>query len=45
MPVNDVNMAVICFEVLPSIFLVALVKSVKYVRDLNLELVNAKQER
>jgi hypothetical protein len=44
-PVNCVNMAVVCFEVLRSIFLVLLVKSVKSVRGSNLELVNAKQER
>ena len=44
-PVNAVNMAVVCFEVLLSIFLVVLVKSVKSLRDWNLELVNAKQER
>jgi len=44
-PVNGVNMTVVCFEVLRRIFLVVLVKSVKSVRVSNLELVNAKQER
>jgi hypothetical protein len=38
-------MAFVCFEVLRSIFLVVLVKSVKSARDSNLELVIAKEER
>jgi len=38
-------MTVVYFEVLRSIFLLVLVKSIKSVRDSNLELVNAKQER
>ena len=45
MSVNGVNMTVVYFEVLRSIFLLVLVKSIKSVRDSNLELVNAKQER